>query len=212
MKKIVRLTENDLVRIVKKIISEETTKYSPPSKSVIDEITKFGKINLNDVISKFTSQEQGFSGDFYWFRGSDKTGYGSSEMIFLYRLISGYLMDFCVLAYNTPKKEWWIRDKPSSYNNPQFQAADVLNNLIGNVNRTYSTPGEPKKINNTTYIEYINNFVTTNPKSDVAFALRTPSDQIKPSNSVASTDIAKIKTNPIYTSLAKPSTPSTTQR
>ena len=190
-------------------LSEETTKYPPIPKSVVEEITKFGKINLSDIMSKFKNQEQGFSGDFYWFAGSDNNAYGSGDMFFLYRLISGFLMDSGTVYYNS-NDGWFVRDHPQEYSKTIFPVSEVLQNLVGNVNseRTYAGTGL-KKINNTTYIEYIKNYITTNPNSDVAIALKTPSDKIAPSNSVTSADIAKIKTNPIYTSLSTPSTPST---
>jgi hypothetical protein len=192
-------------------VAQQTTKYPAPSNSVVAEFTKFGKINLNDIVSKFKKQEQGFSGDFYWFAGSDNKGYGSGDMFYLYRLIGGFLMDSGTVYYN-PTNGWFVRDKPQEYAKTIPPVSEVLQNLVGNVNseRTYGMGTDLKKINNTTYIEYLKNYITTNPNSDVAIALRTPAEKIAPSESVTSTDIAKIKTNPIYTSLAKTSTPSTT--
>lgn len=205
-----RILEMHVSATKKNYLSEQLTNYPPIPKDVVDVITQSGKINFSEILPKFGKEEQGFNGDFYWF--ADYQNYGSSELLYLYKLVdaAGLLWEHFIIAYSTGEKKWRIsanRNVGKDFANQP--ASDTLKNLIlGNTTLTY---GEDKvKIDGVKYAEYVKTYITNNPNSNIAFALRTPPAKFTVTNATSSNEIAEIKKNPLYTSLATPSTPSTT--
>ena len=201
-----RILEMHVSATKKNYLSEEEIKYPPIPKDVVDVITQSGKINFNEILPKFGKEEQGFNGDFYWF--ADYQNYGSSELLYLYKLVdaAGLLWEHFVLAYSTGVKKWSIsRNREVSQDFANQPASDTLNNLI--LDNPVLTYGEDKvKIDGVKYAEYVKTYITNNPNSNIAFALRTPPAKFTVTNGTSSNEIAEIKKNPLYTSLATPST------
>ena len=221
MKRLFEISSEEKQRILemhesatkKNYLSEQTAQQKVPLPGQ-DILTQIGKsFNFTDVLAKWKTQNQGFSGNYYWFSKHDTETSGalrSASVLSLYALQTyGALYPFFSLSYDSRDKKWGIQKFSLGNPNPQNFAADVLREVI--INNPTKSDYQPLSIpiENRTYDTFVKTYVTNNPDSSISRSFKRPKEKLVPTNDTNQAQVDTIKKSPLYLALNTSATPST---
>jgi hypothetical protein len=192
-------------------LGEDTAQQKVPLPGQ-DIITQVGKsFNFTDVLSKWKTQNQGFSGNYYWVSKHNDDASGamySASVLSLYAFQPyGTLYQFFSLNYSNQTKKWTIQKYDLGNPSPQNLAADVLKSVvIFNPTELYGVRRIP--IDKVLYEQFVKSYVTnpSNVNSSISKAFKAP---LVPTKDTTLAQVETIKKSGLYTSLNTPTTPST---
>jgi hypothetical protein len=200
----------------KNYLSEQTAQQKVPVPGQ-DILTQIGKsFNITDVLSKWKTQNQGFSGNYYWVskHNDDASGaISSASVLSLYAFQPyGTLYQFFSLNYSNQTKKWAIQKYDLGNPSPQNLAADVLKNVvIFNPTELYGVRRIP--IENRTYDTFVKTYVTNNPDSSISRSFKTSKEKLVATKDTTQAQVDTIKKSPLYlalnTSASTPTSPTT---
>jgi hypothetical protein len=174
---------------------------------------KYISFKINDILSVWQSQSQGFTGNYYWVASVSGEAYGASYIHLKSLMWYGQLRDFFILKYIPQQKQWELRKEDISTSAARVEMNEILKQLvINNPTDEYvmgGTAATKYKLNNAMYDRYVKAYVTNNPDSTPAKAFKTPKEKIVASKDVPQAQIDMIKKAPLYLALNTSSTPTT---
>jgi hypothetical protein len=220
MKKLFEISSEEKQRILemhesatkKNYLSEDTVqKILPPKPEILKPLGVSFKIN--DILSVWQSQSQGFTGNYYWVASVSGEAYGASYIHIKSLMWYGDLRDFFTLRYIPQQKQWELLKSDVSTSGMRVEMNEILRTLvIYNPTNEYVMGGSAAtkyKLNNATYDTYVKAYVTNNPDSTPAKAFKTPKEKIVASKDVPQAQIDMIKKSPLYLALNTSLTPTT---
>jgi hypothetical protein len=221
MKKLFEISSEEKQRILemhesatqKNYLSEQSTqKIQPPKPEILKPIGS--NFNINDILSKWNTQTQGISGDYYWVASVSGEAYGASYVELRSLMWYGGLRQFFTLKYIPQTKQWELIKLDVSTNPAQIGWNEILKQLvINNPKDDYVMGGSSQtkyKLNNALYNEYVASYVNRHPDSNPAKAFKVPKEKIVADRNVTAAQIEEIKKSPLYVRLNASSTPTTT--
>ena len=184
-------------------------KVSLPGQDILTQIGK--SFNFTDVLAKWRTQNQGISGNYYWFSKHDTETSGalrSASVLSLYALQPyGTLYPFFSLSYDSRDKKWGIQKFSLGNPSPQNLAPDVLKEVI--INNPTKNDYQPLsiQIDKVLYEQFVKSYVTNNPDSSISRSFKTPKEKLVPTKDTNQAQVDTIKKSPLYLALNISSTP-----
>ena len=201
MKKIVRLTEGDLVKIIKRVISEETTEPDKPIPSTTKKFVK-GTFNWDNMLKLWRTNNQGYTpgDDFMWFSYHPGVPSFETDVLSLYTFgkNANFSQKYSIRYDITTSGEYWWPEK-HDYDNWYQSNTGVLYDLtVGVFSNKFGEAGVP--INKELYIQFLSSYITKYPESPTAKAFTQPPIR---SAYVDQEKVEQIQNSPIYQKFKK---------
>ena len=199
MKKIVRLTEGDLVKIIKRVISEETTEPDKPIPSSTKNFIK-GTFNWANMLKSWRTNNQGYTpgDDFMWFAYHPGPNSFETDVLTLCTFGSnGTFNEEYSIRYAITSGEHWVPNK-NDYGGVYNNTGILYDLTVGVFDSKFGVARVP--INKELYIQFLSSYITKYPNSKTAKAFTQPPT---PSAYFDKETVEQIQKSPIYQKFKK---------